>query len=611
MINISRKLIQLLVVLITCLSAPLVSAQQPLDLARHSGDSTELTPFFAVLEDASNALTLADVESPEQSSKFVIPEAKQTSLIFGFTRSAYWLRLNIKNDTSFPVERIIDINSARLSEVSFFQLVPNATPISYITGTNYPFSSRPYANRVFVFPITIPANTEQTVYLRVKGIASLEIPARIWKPKAFNAYERNDYVGYSVYSGMALAMVIFNALVFALLRESMYLMYVFFVGCFAVTLAAQNGLANEFLWPNSPKWTVYSLATGYSLTLAALMMFTRRMLNTQAVIPRVDKIATGFGIAFLLMPVTFLINYGAFVPIAMLLNVAGSSLILGIGIYCAWKRQRSAYFFVAAFLVICLSSPINSLRVAGVLPTNFFTANCLQIGSAIEMILLAYALADRLYTSRKEKELAQAELLHAQQQLVDNLQASERKLEDLVERRTHELLIKNHELEHLSVTDQLTGIYNRLKLHHRLSDELERCKRYNTRFSLLMIDVDHFKSINDHYGHDSGDQVLKAIADTLVSNSRINDVAGRWGGEEFLMIMPETDIQGAKTLAEELRKAISELTFTDNFNVTVSIGVTQATDADTIKTIFNRADKALYAAKNAGRNRIIEINDHS
>lgn len=578
-------------------------AQQPvLHLDSRMPESISLTEYFAVLEDPGNQLTLADVQSPTWATQFSSGQAPGTSLIFGLTRSAYWLRLHLHNADPQPLERMLEINYARLADVQLYYQLPGGTAMHWITGTNYPFMTRAYANRAFVFPLHLAAQSEQYLYLRVKGIAALEVPARLWQPQAFYAYERSDYVFHSIYYGMAMAMAIFNLLVFILLRERMYILYVFFVSSFALTLAAQNGLANEFLWPGAPFWSNYTLAIGYSYTLAALLLFTRSMLNTRQLIPRTDRVIQVIVALFLLSPLAFFYAYQSVIPFAMLLNVIASSLILAVGIYCAFKRQRSAYFFVAAFLVICTASPINSLRVAGLLPTNMFTVNGLQIGSAIEMILLAYALADRFNMIRREKELAQIDALQAQALLVENLQHSERQLEQQVAERTRELRRKNQELEALSTTDPLTGVFNRLKLSQRLDDEIERSKRYNSPLSLLMIDVDHFKHINDSYGHPAGDRVLADIAAQLRNHSRTNDAAGRWGGEEFLVICPATTSEGATALAETLRHSIASTGFSIADQVTVSIGIASFHADDSLAQLLERVDQALYQAKHEGRN---------
>ncbi len=598
----SRLFTLLLLLCLPLLSRAAPEEQPLLTLSASTPGSLSLTRYFALLEDPSAALELSDIRAADSAHKFTPSNSNAESFVYGFTHSAYWLKLQIYNPADVAQERLLEISYARLAEVSLYQLEGDALVNSWQTGTNYPFASRPYANRAFVFPLHIPAQGHQTIFIRAKGVAALEIPAKLWEPSAFHAYERDDYVGFSIYSGMALAMVIFNALVFLLLREPMYLLYVMFVSSFAITLAAQNGLANEFLWSNSPVWSKYSLAVGYSYTMFSLLLFTRRMLHTSHWMPRLDKVIFVLAMTFMISPLGFFTIYDQVVPLAVILNVTGTSLILFAGVYCAFKRQRSAYFFVAAFLVICTASPVNSLRFAGYLPTNWFTVNGLQIGSAIEMMLLAYALADRLNMTRREKEAAQNAVLSAQRELVESLKDSERRLEREVQARTQELVEKNSALELLSTTDALTSVCNRIKLHECLERETERSKRYATPLSLLIIDVDFFKSVNDTYGHPVGDRVLKEIAQILQQHCRGSDTLGRWGGEEFLVICPEADCQSAQALGEKLRRAIAAKPLAEHIGATISVGVAEFNPNTSTDSLLEAADTALYQAKHQGRN---------
>lgn len=158
----------------------------------------------------------------------------------------------------------------------------------------------------------------------------------------------------------------------------------------------------------------------------------------------------------------------------------------------------------------------------------------------------------------------------------------------------------------LSITDSLTNIYNRIHLEESFKEELNRAKRYKTNFSIIMLDIDHFKDVNDNYGHDVGDEVLIDTVNILRQNIRATDILGRWGGEEFLIILPQTDILEAQQLAEKLRVAISNHNFSKIGKKTCSFGVSEFKDDDeTSKNIVKRADNALYEAKNLGRNCVV------
>ena len=165
-------------------------------------------------------------------------------------------------------------------------------------------------------------------------------------------------------------------------------------------------------------------------------------------------------------------------------------------------------------------------------------------------------------------------------------------------------------MEELAIHDGLTGLYNHREFQRQLQVELERAQRYKHPLSLLMLDIDHFKNFNDKYGHQAGDDVLRALADQMRQEVRAVDYVARYGGEEFVIILPEMAASEALTVAERLRKSIAASTVIisegQSVNVTVSIGVaTFPEDADSKDKLIAVADKALYAAKAAGRNKVL------
>ncbi|NOG59726.1 MAG: sensor domain-containing diguanylate cyclase [Proteobacteria bacterium] len=165
------------------------------------------------------------------------------------------------------------------------------------------------------------------------------------------------------------------------------------------------------------------------------------------------------------------------------------------------------------------------------------------------------------------------------------------------------------ELDQLSNQDPLTGLYNRRALNKEIEQELSRFHRSGIPFSFILLDLDHFKAINDTYGHSAGDKVLQEISDLIKHEKREYDFAARIGGEEICIMLPDAPLEQAMNFSERLRKLISETCVSqgnENIKVTTSIGVTEViTEDDSIESIFNRADEALYEAKATGRNRII------
>ena len=160
-------------------------------------------------------------------------------------------------------------------------------------------------------------------------------------------------------------------------------------------------------------------------------------------------------------------------------------------------------------------------------------------------------------------------------------------------------------LKELSITDALTGLYNRRYFVEKLKDEIDRSRRYGDEFTIIMLDLDHFKSINDTFGHSKGDEVLVGTASAIKARLRCTDVFARWGGEEFIILLPSTALEGAITLAEELREILAQQEYQIGRPVTASFGVAPYLDGDSPDQLIVRADSLLYKAKGAGRNCVV------
>jgi len=169
-----------------------------------------------------------------------------------------------------------------------------------------------------------------------------------------------------------------------------------------------------------------------------------------------------------------------------------------------------------------------------------------------------------------------------------------------------ELKEKLNLLEYQASHDDLTGLFNRNKFHNLFGKEIRRALRYTNHLALIILDIDFFKLVNDKYGHQVGDKVLKEVSTIIMYSVREHDIVIRWGGEEFLILLPETDLDGAKIVAEKVRSTICEKKLTEkNLSVTASFGISIMKDKDTEESIIARADKSLYKAKDSGRNKVI------
>lgn len=165
---------------------------------------------------------------------------------------------------------------------------------------------------------------------------------------------------------------------------------------------------------------------------------------------------------------------------------------------------------------------------------------------------------------------------------------------------------EQHHLEELACTDLLTGMYNRYKIDKCLDEEWRRSKRYATVFSVIIIDIDKFKNVNDTYGHQAGDLVLKDFSKIIRENIRQCDSAGRWGGEEFIILLPETPLQEAYTVANKLRIIVENFNFSTGCSITMSAGLGTFDHNSQLDNLLKTIDKRLYIAKQNGRNMVVD-----
>jgi diguanylate cyclase (GGDEF)-like protein len=195
-----------------------------------------------------------------------------------------------------------------------------------------------------------------------------------------------------------------------------------------------------------------------------------------------------------------------------------------------------------------------------------------------------------------------------------NLENENKKLVDELKEVNTELREANTRLDELSKKDDLTGVFNRRYLIESLTYETSRCRRYKTPLSFAMFDLDHFKDVNDTYGHTTGDYVLKQFASVMKKRTRKTDILGRYGGEEFAIVLTETELASAIIFCEEIKELVSHFEFGfehSPITMTTSAGIASFTDQMELNDLIDMADKGLYKAKEAGRNRIVSVQKES
>ncbi|WP_205694406.1 diguanylate cyclase [Crenobacter cavernae] len=572
--------------------------------------SAKLAGHVEVLADPGHAFDLEEVMAPSNAVRFAPAARGGNDVNFGYSKNTYWLRFTIEPRTSG--RWLLDVGFPSLDSLKVF--LP-AVGKHYEMGDTLPFAERPLPNRNFLVPVDLRAGQPQTVYLRVESEGSLTVPLTLWEAEAFRSHDQDRYAMLALYYGMLLALGLYNLLLYLSLRDRNYLAYVAFAASMAVGQLSLNGLGNQYLWPAFPAWGNVALTSGFAATGFFGALFTRLFLSTRRHTPKLDALivalATGFAIA----------AFGpAFMPYrwaAILTSLFGASFAAVAeiaAIRCLIRKQPGARYFLLAWTLLLAGVAMMAFRNLGWLPTNALTSHAMQVGSALEMLLLSFALADRIQTAHSEKEQAQAEAIETKETMLEVSRKHEQELEARVSDRTKELARANarltaseNKLSHLAHHDPLTGLANRLLLHERLASSMLRAQRSGELLGVLLIDLDGFKPVNDRFGHDTGDKLLIAVAGALKASVRDTDTVARLGGDEFVLLLEalhsaDDAARVADKLLANLRRVSSALGCPLTISASVGIALYPAHGLDA-HSLLQQADLAMYRAKKAGRDR--------
>lgn len=536
----------------------------------------------------------------------------------GFDTAAWWLRFDVRRATPSPDHDLLEIAYPVLDHVEAWVLRDGRVVDSYRMGDKVPFAERPLEHRFFLVPLRLEPGQDYTVVLRVRSDSAMQVPLTLWNEHAFFEHEQYRMMAEGIYFGSMLVMVLYNFFVFIVVRERNYFYYVMYVGSILLFVASLNGFAFQFLWPGATSWNDVVILVTLCGTVLFGTIFSTRFLRLREFSPRLlPAMRLLCWAAVLMMAAAFVLSYGVLIRATIIIATFAclAGLLAAAGRW--YQGDTSARFYTMAWSAMLLGGIVLALSKFRLLPGNGFTDNAAQMGSALEVVLLSFALAERINEEKRLRFNAQQDALeserlarHAQAEALDAQRVANAQLERRVQERTLELEAANRRLAELSSTDQLTGLKNRRYLDGLLHEEFSRCFRYGRCIALLLLDIDHFKRFNDTYGHQVGDDCLRAVAGALrlAVRHQVDQVA-RYGGEEFCVVLPETDAEGARVVAERIRSCVEELEFHVNgarVPVTVSVGVAAMVPAgveDAHLLVLN-TDKALYEAKAAGRNRV-------
>ncbi len=369
-------------------------AGQPIILAKELG-SISIGKHLDILKDEEGLFTIDQVSSGALAADFI--ESDKDCPNFGFTSSVYWIRFSLGSEIDNSDEWLLEVAYPLFDHISLYLPLANGEYLEKKAGDLLPFAAREISNRNFLFalPETIPAGA--TIYMRFQTESTMNIPLTIWTVKAFNIKDHDAQFGFGLYYGFILLMVIYSTLMMLLLRDFNYLSYLVFIVNFGLFQTVMSGSAYEYLWPTLTWWNNYSMPIFVALSALGVCLFTRTFLVTRVNAPLMDKVLLVLALLCLLPPILSLSgHYPPAIKSSSLLGLTSVLASIVSGIICLKRKYRPARYFLLAWTMFCLGVTISALRAFGILPANFFTLSGPQYGSALTMLLLALALADRV-----------------------------------------------------------------------------------------------------------------------------------------------------------------------------------------------------------------------
>jgi diguanylate cyclase (GGDEF)-like protein/hemerythrin-like metal-binding protein len=507
----------------------------------------------------------------------------------GIGSAPVWMHLAALNPLPADAIRRLTIENAWLDELDIHFVEAGRVTGSFRLGDAQAFDKRSLRERFFSVDHAFkPGLTD--IYIRVATPDPLVAPIYLRDIAQATARENAQSYSYGFLYGYLVALLAYNALIFVSIRERRFLLYAGFLGAFIAMNLAYTGHGFEWLWPEQvtlQRWIIPNLMMLFASTG---LMFARSFLDTRRHVPKADRNLTRLIVAFLAAFVLACVvgdTQSGALNVAFVFALVFSMTMLCLGIWAVRSRVPNARYFLLASLASAVGSTLTALSVWGIIGFDEWRYRAVEIGMVVDATLLAIALGGQFRAAQLQRvraEIAGLELAEVNQKLNASLQ----------------------ELEQLAATDRLTGLWNRRHFETAAAGEMDRALRYQFATSLLIFDADHFKIINDTCGHHTGDDVLKELARVVRLNMRESDSVTRWGGEEFTVLMPNTDLAAAAEAGEKLRQAVEAHAFPRGLKLTISVGAAEwAGQGESLDNWIDRADNALYQAKRCGRNRLV------
>jgi diguanylate cyclase (GGDEF)-like protein len=542
-----------------------LAAAAPLPVAPDHEPAVGLSTEW--LQEQHSRLELPEVMAAYQAGKFA--PGNSPILNFGIGEKPVWIHFAVDNPAATPLPRRLSIENAWLDRVEVYFRHQGKTVATYRAGDRQVYAQRPVASRYFVFDQAFEGGVSD-VFVRVETPDPMVVPIYLLDPEASRLRQTQQELSYGIVYGFLLALMAYNAILYVSLRSSSYLFYSLYLAMFVAMNIAYTGHGFAWLWPDSVNWQQWSNPILMFLFGTSGLLFAIRFLDLRIYFPRVRKAVIGFCATFGIMLAAAMVagsqKYALLAAFTFAFLFTGLMLLVGaISVYAGQKPAK--YFLIAAFTAM-VGAVLTTLSTWGFIPHNSWTFRAVEIGMLFDATLLALALGYQFRVGQEERLRA----------------------------------------ERLAQLDPLTALNNRRAFYDKTSSLWSQAIRHRHATSVMLLDIDRFKQINDTHGHAHGDEVLKTTARILRQSVRQGDILARWGGEEFIVFLPETDRHKATALAERLRIAIAGMRIPCEAGmaaVTASFGIAQQENHhSTLDALIASADECLYQSKQQGRNRV-------
>ncbi|MBL4631781.1 MAG: diguanylate cyclase [Paraglaciecola sp.] len=541
----------------------------------------------------------------------------------GISDDLHWFRFSLK-ERDHAQSWLLEIDYPMLDNVNLWFVQNSKVLTTAQIGDTLPFAQRNISHENFLFPIPKTEGLLE-VYISVRSTGPMRLPLNIWQQHSYLSFASENSLIMGLFFGLILAMGLTNLFFFSTTGNLSFLVYSGYVIFLGLTVLTIQGLGYRYLWPNFAWLQQHAIGIFANLALCLSIIFCDLLLNVKTYSMKMSRMLKTVAYIYLAAAaISAFVPLELFHKVFLLMLSAGGILIFSVAIWLWLKGLAIARYYTLAWAVLFFSVIVISLDDLNIIKIDLPSHYLLMLGAAIETIMLALILAISHDQQRQTLLNTQSALLdkerqaqHAQKDLLALQENNTEDLEYKVQERTLELEIAlrelsetNRELQEKNTLDALTGIRNRSYFDKKYQAEIRRSRREKTQLSVVMIDIDHFKKVNDQYGHLVGDECIKTVALTLQTLlKRPSDAVCRYGGEEFALILPSTDLEGALVLVERLRAEIEKnsiQTEGGSVNITISAGIgTAIADLNQPEDIILAlADKQLYAAKNAGRNNV-------